>query len=76
MGERYLRKMHFLDHTPGLHQERMDDLLRRIKADVPLLKKWLLDAREEKEDGFYRFYHGSFKVFERLQPLTRGRVFN
>jgi hypothetical protein len=71
MGERYLRKMHFLDHTPGLHQERMDDLLRRIKADVPLLKKWLLAAREEKEDGFYRFYHGSFKVFERLQPLTR-----
>ena len=71
MDERYLRKMRFLNHTPGLRQERVDDLLRRIKADLPLLKKWLLDAREEEEDGFYRFYHGSFKVCERLQPLTR-----
>ena len=28
MGKRYLRKMRFLNHTPGLYQERMDDLLR------------------------------------------------
>jgi hypothetical protein len=71
MGERYFRKICYLSRTPGLHQERMDDLLRRIKTNSPLLKQWLLDAREQEEEGFYRFYHGSYKVFERLQPLTR-----
>ena len=54
MGKRYLRKMHFLDHTHGLHQERMDDLLRRVKADLPLLKKWLLDAREREIEVVFR----------------------
>jgi hypothetical protein len=29
-------------------------LLRRIKADLPLPKKGLLDAREQEEDDFYR----------------------
>ena len=33
MGKRYLRKMRFLNHTPGLCQERMDDLLRRVDED-------------------------------------------
>lgn len=32
--------------------------------------KTFMDGR--KEDGVCRFYHGAFKVLERLQPLTRG----
>ena len=54
MGKRYLRKMRFLSHTPGLCQERMDDLLRRVKVDLPLLKKWLLDAREREIEVVFR----------------------
>ena len=54
MGKRYLRKMRFLNHTPGLCQERMDDLLRRVKVDLPLLKKWLLDAREREIEVVFR----------------------
>lgn len=34
----------------------MDDLLRRIKADLPLLKKWLLDARIEPQEGERTFF--------------------
>jgi len=29
-------------------------LLRRIKADLPLLKKWLLDAREREIEVVFR----------------------
>jgi hypothetical protein len=32
MGDRYLEKMKAFTRTPGLQQERMEDLLRRIKA--------------------------------------------
>ena len=32
----------------------MDDLLRRVKADLPLLKKWLLDAREREIEVVFR----------------------
>ena len=70
-GSRYIRKMCYLRRTPGLQQERMEDLLRRIKANLPALKRWLLDAREWEQDGFYRFYRGSFKVFK-LQDHTRS----
>ena len=44
----------FLKSHPGLHQERTDDLLHRIKADLPPLKKWLLDAREREIEVVFR----------------------
>jgi hypothetical protein len=69
-GDRYFCKLRYLSVT-GTHQERMDDLLRRIKAELPALKEWLLEARRDEEEGFYWFYHQSWKVFEYLQPATR-----
>jgi hypothetical protein len=54
MSKRYLRKMRFLDQTLVCTRSAWMHLLRRIKADLPLPKKWLLDAREQEEDDFYR----------------------
>jgi hypothetical protein len=73
MGDRYLEKMKAFIRTPGLQQERMEDLLRRIKANLPALEEWLSEAEDHwgEEDGVYRFYHQSWKVFDRLQPLTK-----
>ena len=73
MGDRYLEKMKAFIRTPGLQQERMEDLLRSIKANLPALEEWLSEAEDHwgEEDGVYRFYHQSWKVFDRLQPLTK-----
>jgi hypothetical protein len=53
---------------------KADDLLGRIKARLPLLEEWLAEIKGpyEEEDGIYRFYHQSFKVFGRLQPHTES----
>jgi len=40
---------------------RANDLLGRIKANLPLLEERLATA--DDEDRIYRFYHQSFKVF-------------
>jgi len=40
---------------------RMQALLNRIKERLPRIEEWLAKAGEE--DGVYRFYHQSFKVF-------------
>jgi hypothetical protein len=46
-------------------------LLARIKAKLPQLEDLLaqIEDRSGEEDGVYRFYHQSFKVFD-LQELT------
>jgi hypothetical protein len=73
MGDRYLQKIKAFIRSPGLQQERMEDLLRRIKVNLPALEEWLTEAEDHwsEEDGVYRFYHQSMKVFDRLQPLTK-----
>ena len=38
-------------------------LLDNIKKALPDLKKCLLKAEQSEEDGIYRFYHHSFKVY-------------
>jgi len=50
-------------------------LLAAIKANLPSLETLLatLDEHWGLEDGFYRFYHQSFKVYG-VQPLTTGIV--
>lgn len=52
-------------------QKRHDALLINIKGLLPEIKKLLAHFHSEEEDGVYRFYHQSFKVFH-LQPLVRG----
>lgn len=46
-------------------------LLRAIKRDMPKLETMLTNLEDEwgLEDGFYRFYHQSFKVYG-LQLMT------
>src|SRR5947207_2204661 len=49
-------------------------LLRNIKERLPQLEELLAQAEDHwgMEDGIYRFYHQSFKVYGRLQPLTKA----
>lgn len=51
-------------------------LLANIKAALPELEALLAEADDHSgmEDGVYRFYAGSFKVYDRLQPLTLRMV--
>lgn len=71
-ADRYLKKMRGLGWGGGeKHIARVNDLLPRIKAKLPELEHWLGDrdlARGE-ENGVYRFYHQSHKVFY-LQDAT------
>jgi hypothetical protein len=55
------------------YRQNADTLLRNIKQCLPELEKLLAHAEDHwgMEDGFYRFYHQSFKVY-RLQGLTEG----
>jgi hypothetical protein len=47
-------------------------LLKRAKRRLPQLKQLLAEVSDHGtyEDGIYRFYHQSFKVYYRLQPAT------
>jgi len=73
-GERAFQKMRALMRDPEGQQRRMDELLARIKAGLADIDALLAEYRDEwaEEDGIYRFYHQSFKVFGRLQPLLWG----
>jgi len=70
--DRSLKKAMALARAPGMHQERMDALLGRIKQRLPELEELLAQIEDHwgEEDGVYRFYHQSFKVF-RLQEFVK-----
>jgi len=63
--DRALKKAIALARSPGMHQERMNALLARIKQRLPELEELLAEIEDHwgEEDGVYRFYHQSFKVF-------------
>jgi hypothetical protein len=69
-GRRYLEKMRGLMREEA-HIARVNDLVARIKIKLPQLEELLaqIEDRSGEEDGGYRFYHLSFKVFD-LQKLT------
>ena len=52
-------------------EHKDEELLANIKSKLPELEKLLekINGEWNYEDGIYRFYHHSFKVF-RLQDLT------
>jgi hypothetical protein len=66
--DRYLKKMIGIirSHT---HQERIDSLFLRIKSRLPELEETARDLEEAEEDGVYRLYHGSNKVFFLQSPV-------
>jgi len=45
-------------------------LLKAIKTALPDLEKLREECDDDVEDGVYRFYHQSWKVYGRLQNLT------
>ena len=69
--DRYLKKMLGIIKT-GTHRERMDALLLRIKARLPELEELARALNEAEEDGVYRFYHGSYKVFNLQDPVKEA----
>jgi hypothetical protein len=60
--DRYLKKMLGIIRC-DTHQERINALFLRIKARLPELQELARTLEEAEEDGVYRFYHGSYKVF-------------
>src|SRR5437773_5507621 len=59
---------------PGIENgQSIDMLLRNIKRRLPELEKMLAHVEDHwcMEDGLYRFYHQSFKVYP-LQDVTQG----
>lgn len=61
-------------HKPDSQQEKQaleSELLKQLKARLPELEALLekSDSHWHGEDGFYRFYHPSFKVYH-LQADT------
>jgi hypothetical protein len=48
---------------------RIEALLARIKARLPELEAALQELAADEEDGVYRFFHGSFKVFHLQKPV-------
>ncbi len=58
---------------PEEMSQKMSALLSSIKRNLPKLEKLLSEVNDHwvGEDGFYRFYHHSNKVFDRLQPQTQ-----
>ncbi len=69
--DRYLKKMAGIIKT-GTHRERMDALLVRITARLPELEELARTLEKAEEDGVYRFYHGSYKVFYLQDPVKRA----
>lgn len=57
-------------------REKSNQLLHNIKRNLPTLEKLLANVEDHwgMEDGVYRFYHQSFKVYH-LQGATR-EIFN
>ena len=49
-------------------------LMNSIKSEVATLIELQRQCDDSGTDGVYRFYHGSFKVYGRLQPLTEKLV--
>lgn len=56
-----------IDDAPGVLA-----LHAALKRELPRLEELLANVNEHwcYEDGLYRFYHQSFKVYGRLQPYT------
>jgi hypothetical protein len=69
--DRYLKKMRGIirSHT---HQERINTLFLRIKSRLRELEELARDLEETEEDGVYRFYHGSNKVFCLQDPVKKA----
>ena len=57
---------------PEKQDAHMEALLGRIRERLPQIEEFLVEIADDwgEEDGVYRFYHQSFKVFG-LQQITK-----
>jgi hypothetical protein len=69
--DRYWKKMKGIIRS-DTHYSRIDALFLRIKAALPELEEVARELEEAEEDGVYRFYHGSFKVFYLQDPVKKA----
>jgi hypothetical protein len=69
--ERYYAKMRSLQRD-GTRSERVNALFLRIKARLPELEEIAEEMEVVEENGVYRFYHGSFKVFHLQGPVRKA----
>jgi hypothetical protein len=66
--DRYPKKMLGIIRSKT-HHERINALFHRIKARLPELEDIAATLGEVEEDGVYRLYHGSYKVFDLQDPV-------
>lgn len=52
---------------------RTEELLKALKEQMPMFEELLIEVQRGYEDGIYRYYHGSVKVFG-LQNHTEAIV--
>jgi hypothetical protein len=57
---------------PGVQAAHMEALLERLRARLLELEGLQRRLNGWEEDGVYRFYHGSFKVFRIQQTLKEA----
>jgi hypothetical protein len=69
--DRYLKKMLGIIRSKT-HHERINTLFHRIKARLPELEDIAATLEEAEEDGVYRLYHGSYKVFDLQDPVEEA----
>ena len=65
-----------MEYIPLEELQRLERvLLENMRREAPRLRQALEDVNSEScyEDGIYRYYHGSFKVFH-LQGITKLMV--
>lgn len=56
--------METFEERESKRSKAIDELLQNIKKNLPELKQVLEEVKGiDYEDGFYRFYHGSFKAY-------------
>jgi hypothetical protein len=66
--ERYWEKMRKIIKS-DTQLERINALFLRIKAHLPELEEVASELEEAEENGIYRYYHGSYKVFNLQNPV-------
>jgi hypothetical protein len=69
--DRYLQKMKGIIKA-GNHWERIHALASRIVARLPKLEELAEELEDAGEEGIYRYYHGSFKVFNLQDPVKEA----
>jgi hypothetical protein len=67
---RWKRKLSII--RSGTEEQRIDQLLERIKARLPELEGLAAEFNAAEEDFVYRYYHNSYKVFNLQEDILKA----